>query len=535
MADNGDSDSTQRSSVSTPNLASLYDLDATHPSVPLLGSFTSFDKEKLDKEKANWNSWSRDMYLMMSLNRSYNYVTGDAVAPDTLLKPRALRNWNSNDWSTCAFLSSAISDAEWKALSDPPCSNAKAYWEKLKAHHSSDGPVVQVYLLKQAMNIVITSPLESITKTIDKAADLEHEAIQFQLQDHLQQATPQSPFSFTQIQAFLEDKQHLIDVNKCQNNPTSTPSSVALSMQEIINILLCSNCRKCGHKDKYCISQGGGIAGKMIEELKMQHRLDREASKMKSKTLATSSQKVCIPYKDANGQALILKVDVNIFQAAPVSNPTPFVGIASTLIEPYSMETLEMEGWMATYDMWDLPKINLPSVPITSEDFALSASTQASIGFQMIDTMLFKIYSGASAPISPIQLGGIVVKAIGIGNIVIHQAPGCTLILYNALHIPDASVHLVSISALWHYSQQKVNFDGPTYNVTFDGKVVGTSTLNAKTGLYDLDVPPINASAYAVTAPTMLETWHHCLGHTNYQCIQHMARNGMVKDENFGT
>ena len=78
------------------------------------------------------------------------------------------------------------------------------------------------------MNIVITSPPESITKTIDKAADLvrrayamnsadglaeetflsiialntlgkEHEAIQFQLQDCLQLATPQSPFSFTHI------------------------------------------------------------------------------------------------------------------------------------------------------------------------------------------------------------------------------------------------------------------------------------------------------------------------------------------------
>ena len=118
MIDNqGDSTST----------ASLYDLDATRPSVALLGSFTSFDKEKLDKEKANWNSWSRDIYLAMSLNRSYDYVTGDAVAPDILLEPRALQNWKSNDRSACAFLSSAISDAEWKALGKPPRSDAKIY------------------------------------------------------------------------------------------------------------------------------------------------------------------------------------------------------------------------------------------------------------------------------------------------------------------------------------------------------------------------------------------------------------------------
>ena len=70
--------------------SSLYDLDATCPSVALLGSFTSFDKERLDKEKANWNSWSRDIYLVMSLNHSYDYVTGDIIALDILLEPRAL-------------------------------------------------------------------------------------------------------------------------------------------------------------------------------------------------------------------------------------------------------------------------------------------------------------------------------------------------------------------------------------------------------------------------------------------------------------
>ena len=194
------------------SVALLYDLDATRPSIQLIGSFNPFDKEKLDKEKANWNSWSCNMYLAMSLNCSYDYVTGDTIALDALLKPRALRNWKLNDRSTCAFISSAISDAKWKALGDPPCSDAKAYWAKLNARHSSDRPVAQVYLLKQAMNIVITSPSESITKTIDKAADLvcrayamnsagglaeetflsiialnalgkEHEVIQFQLQD----------------------------------------------------------------------------------------------------------------------------------------------------------------------------------------------------------------------------------------------------------------------------------------------------------------------------------------------------------------
>ena len=121
------------------------------------------------------------------------------------------------------------------------------------------------------------------------------------------------------------------------------------------------------------------------------------------------------------------------------------------------------------------------------------------------------------------------VQAVGIGNIIVHQAPDRTFILYNALHIPNAGVQLVSVSALWRYSKQKVCFDGPTCSVTLDTDIVATGTLNNRTGLYDLDIPHHNASAYATTASPTIETWHHRLGHTNYQCIQSMACKGMVK------
>ena len=101
-----------------------------------------------------------------------------------------------------------------------------------------------------------------------------------------------------------------------------------------------------------------------------------------------------------------------------------------------STEPLELEGWMATYNIKDLPEVKLPSIPITPDDFAFSAVTQSSVSFKMIDTIPFKIDLGASAPISPIRedfvnyhaitphgvkrLGGIVVEVVGIGNIVIH-------------------------------------------------------------------------------------------------------------------
>ena len=126
-------------------------------------------------------------------------------------------------------------------------------------------------------------------------------------------------------------------------------------------------------------------------------------------------------------------------------------------------------------------------------------------------------------------LGGIVVQAIGIGNIVIHQTSNHTLILYNALHIPNVGVQLISVSALWRYSQQKVCFNGSTCNIVLNDNIIATGTLNNRTSLYDLDIPNVGDSAYTITVPPTIETWHHRLGHTNYQCIQNMARKGMVK------
>ncbi|PPQ86358.1 hypothetical protein CVT26_006168 [Gymnopilus dilepis] len=415
---------------STLPAPSLLDVDAARPSVSTLGAFTSFDKDKLDKEKSNWTTWSFDVYITMSLNRSYDYVTGDIPEPDVSLEPRAHRNWLSNDRSACAFLSSAISDAERKALGDPPRSGAKAYWEKLKARHSSDGPVAQVYLLKEALNIVISSPSESITRALDKAADLvhrayamsskdgiaketflsiialnilgkEHESIQFQLQDRMQLATDANPFTFTNIRAFLEDKQRLMDANKRQsNNPNTSANSIALSAQKA-SVVTCDNCGGFGHTDRYCVSTGGGMEGKSVEESRRKRRMDREAAKgrktnmsgAKATTGSSATPKIQIPYQDVNGRALILEVDASAISASPNPTTQTFAGIASIpanalagvaslddvnlINHPHSTETLELEGWMATYDITNLPEARLPSIPISSDDFALSAVTQS--------------------------------------------------------------------------------------------------------------------------------------------------------------
>ena len=128
------------------------------------------------------------------------------------------------------------------------------------------------------------------------------------------------------------------------------------------------------------------MEGKSLEDTWKKRRLDKEAVRGKTKAGDSGiSQKIWIPYKDANGQALILKVNASAITTTPLLNLSlsPFAEIASIGADAItdiasiggssmSMESLELEGWMATYDIKDLPEMALPSVPVTSNNFVLS-------------------------------------------------------------------------------------------------------------------------------------------------------------------
>ena len=165
-----------------------------------------------------------------------------------------------------------------------------------------------------------------------------------------------------------------MDANKCQTSGTASshPSSITLSAQRT-NVPTCSNCSKPSHTHPYCISLRGGMEGKSLEDTWKKRRLNKEAVRGKTKAGDSGvSQKIQILYKDANGQALILEVDASAVTATLLPNPSPslFAGIASIGADAItdiasiggssmSMESLELEGWMATYDIKDLPKMAL--------------------------------------------------------------------------------------------------------------------------------------------------------------------------------
>ena len=308
--------------------------DASYPSVKLITISAPFDKEKLDKEKGNWRTWRANMYSVLCLSGLWDYLTGDASEPDNNLEPMAHANWAKNDRRTCGFLFGAVSEAERKAIT-PLESDAKAYFDLLTVRHKSDGPVSQVYLIKEAMAIHARTG-ESFTKGVDQIFDLidrawamdtngvtldtfkvivalnyfgkDHQDIQFAIQDRLKLATTSRPFTPRDLREFIEDKQRLINAN---NRPDIPSSSIALATQNSKPSKDKGTCGNCGgsfHISKYCIKPGGGMEGKTIEESKSRRRVDREAEgKGGTKTQNTSTQqKIKVPYTDPSGRAFML-------------------------------------------------------------------------------------------------------------------------------------------------------------------------------------------------------------------------------------
>lgn len=76
--------------------------------------------------------------------------------------------------------------------------------------------------------------------------------------------TPTNPFTFAKLCTYLETEECLrLSKLTCQQD-----SSTALlsKTQKQGTTLHCSNCKKNGHTYEYCITPGGGMTGKSIEE-----------------------------------------------------------------------------------------------------------------------------------------------------------------------------------------------------------------------------------------------------------------------------
>lgn len=257
-------------------------------------------------------------------------------------------------------------------------------------------------------------------------------------------STTNDPYTSAKIRTFLENEQTLFDANKS----STTQTSIALAAQTIApksrkgtgsNVPTCTNCEGKGrhgrgHSAKYCIQQGGGMAGKTIEESRAA-RLAEQGKPVKDKEGMLS-----LNVKDKQGRAMVAYIDPKDLHIE--ASTAEFAGLASTPVPTHShLEEVEWVGWMALGEPRTKLDWNEYSRPADESTYATIGSLQQTKRTPVsLETDPFYVDTGASVHISfdqcdflslrPIParsvkgVGGSSIIALGMGDIRLRIARG---------------------------------------------------------------------------------------------------------------
>ena len=507
----------------------------------------------------------------LAINSLLSYILGETSKPSPSSEPRAHGNWVEND--CFAYTAITMNNADDTEAELDMAKGAKVAWDMLKDQHQNEGPIRQVDLLHTALNIKCKkgTPLpqtcREICDAVDQAfvmgtftADLFHcIAIINSLEDFphirssilwdLHTSTKEKEYTSKDIQHYLESKETLHSASK-----SFSPSDIALTAcTKSPNIPTCRNCKHQGHSNQYCISSGGGMAGKMIQESKDARYKDRENARGNNTTKSNSNaRKIPVNVKDSTGKAFIIHVDpCNI--SSPNNNAKPeFAGLASDLPEcilPDSMENMKWHGWLALEEelktsldwMVHTKPINIAAIseisplqqnkctPLTLDDLPFYVNTGATVHISPKHSDFLTLRPIAAQSVKGV--GGSSVTAIGLGNIKLRIAHGAHIILKNVLFIPNATVRLILVSTLARDSQAITHFDETSCWITnkSTGATIAHGSLLPIKNLYSLNLlSPHAKHAFTISHVPDLATWHQRLGYGNYQAVREMAKNGLI-------
>ncbi|KAF8331779.1 hypothetical protein F5887DRAFT_1175828 [Amanita rubescens] len=246
-----------------PNSSGTYDPDTYRPSIPRLSISQTFAGDRLDH--------------------------GTITRPAATTEPRAHANWGENDDLALNFILQNIDESEQEfVLTDEAVTTSKACWDKLEKRHVNEGPMRQLQLIHEGMSLQFSHHDEPLPTSATKAYQLAKQTLAMgdltadimaclfilsgltnyahlrtTVNHNISQSTKDKLYTPTDIIRLLENERRLLNADKT----TSSPATALLAKTKP-NIPSCSNCKKPGHSADYCISPGGSMAGKTIEESK---------------------------------------------------------------------------------------------------------------------------------------------------------------------------------------------------------------------------------------------------------------------------
>lgn len=128
-------------------------------------------------------------------------------------------------------------------------------------------------------------------------------------------------------------------------------------------------------------------------------------------------------------------------------------------------------------------------------------------------------------------IGGSVILAIGIGSIKLKIAKENHITFKNVLYVPTATIRLISIKSLCTTANFITHFNTNSCWLTKSlGDRITSGTLGDIRNLYSLNGhAPIEHALISTHSIPTLETWHHCLSHTNNQAIYNLVNKNLAE------
>lgn len=294
------------------------------------------------------------------------------------------------------------------------------------------------------------------------------------------------------------------------------------------------------HDAQFCMHPGG-----VMQKAGFSAVCDaaRATAREKTKTAGSNTNKQFVQLTEPSSKVYLMeKAELQKLQTlSTAANPQPassaFAGLVTDELSTKTLDNAEWEGWMATVEKEEKPEELKTTLDWKqySNNSALTATTNQPFFVDSGTTVYISPCKSDFLTLQPIApkairgVGGSSISAHGIGSIRLCTGEGTILALEKALYVPNSSVHLISVS--------RISVDHQTHSC-FDEKEVRIISNVAKTviargpllkgkGLYTINLSSDNIE-HAYTSVDM-ETWHRQLGHTNYQAIQQLAHNQMIK------
>ena len=536
----------------------------------------------LDRLKSNWNEWNRRLRIIVDQRGFGTYLNGTLTCPDTALYPQSASSWQNNNLALRGFILEHISDEEFDSVESSV--NAHDVYETLRKAHQHQGLHAQVHVIKEILDIHFTPSTTPYSRTLTKIEKLHDKftkmgkmdesklqiiwtlnalndchALQMSINDLLENSST----TYADVKRrILREEEVAIHRGQYTSNVENT-ALVAVTSKN--NRPICANCKRANHRTEYCISTGGAMAGKTIDEARAAQDAARAALKTSNSNSGKTRGNRGMPQSGVTAQANTAQATplpptndnrmmINGICYIPAPNPPPPADNSAhtaIVMAPYDEE--EYIAVLATSDIH--ASVNWSSHTRSLSDPTATAAAY-SVGRVPINQsdLPFILDTGATCHISPEAtdfkslrtikkhpvkgLGGSAVHTIGIGDIDLRIAGGHTLKLTDVLYIPESSVRLISILALNQSGSYMTHFDSDGCWVTNKSNTtLIRGSLSPSKRLYVLSTKapsvqhkriPYLPMALHTRTPN-IETWHRRLGHCNPQAIIDMAKNGVSK------